>query len=83
MYFVYILHSLKDGSYYYGITSCIENRWLRHNNYFEKYTREKGPWRMIWCAPKQTRGDALVLERKLKNMKSSKQIQQFIEMNQM
>lgn len=81
MYFVYILQSLKDGSFYFGMTSNLENRYFRHNHNQERYTRKKGPWKMIWCTPKPTRSDALSLENKLKNMKSRKRIQQFIEMN--
>ena len=83
MYFVYILQSLKDGSYYYGMTSDLESREQRHNDSNETYTRKKGPWRMIWCAPKPTRSEALVLEKKLKNMKSGKRIREFIEMNRL
>jgi putative endonuclease len=83
MYFVYILQSLKDGSYYYGMTSNPENREQRHNNNHESYTRKKGPWRMIWCTPKPTRSEALLLEKKLKNMKSRRRIRQFIEMNRL
>jgi putative endonuclease len=78
MYFVYILQSLQDGSYYYGSTSDLDNRLIRHNHNYEKYTRDKGPWKMVWCAPKPTRSDALLLEKKLKNMKSRKRIEQFI-----
>jgi len=72
MYFVYILQSLMDGSYYYGITSDPERRLTRHNHHREKYTRRKGPWKMIWCAPKPSRSEAMLFERKLKNMKSRK-----------
>ncbi len=79
MYFVYILQSLKDGSYYYGMTSNIENRQFRHHKNYEKYTRNKGPLTLVWCTPKPSRHEALLLEKKLKNMKSRKRIQQFIE----
>ena len=79
MYFVYILQSLQDGSYYYGSTSDPDNRLVRHNRNYEKYTRNNGPLKMVWCVPKQTRSDAFVLEKKLKNMKSRKRIMKFID----
>jgi putative endonuclease len=79
MFFVYILHSLQDDSYYFGMTADPENRLHRHNCKYEKYTSKRGPWKMVWCLPIPTRKEALALEKKLKNLKSRKRIRQFIE----
>jgi putative endonuclease len=79
MFFVYIIQSLKDYSYYFGISSNLEDRLIRHNRNYERYTRNRSPWRLVWCTSKKTRSDALSLERKLKNMKSKKRIREFIQ----
>jgi putative endonuclease len=81
MFFVYIIQSLKDYSYYFGITSNLEDRLFRHNRNYERYTRNRSPWKLVWCTPKKNRVDALSLERKLKNMRSNIRIQEFIEKN--
>ncbi|RQV92280.1 MAG: hypothetical protein EH224_15980, partial [Calditrichaeota bacterium] len=32
MYFAYILNSLRDGTYYYGSTSDLQDRLRKHNS---------------------------------------------------
>lgn len=81
MFFVYIIQSLKDYSYYFGITSNLEDRLFRHNRNYERYTRNRSPWKLVWCIPIKNRVDALSLERKLKNMKSNKLVREFIVQN--
>ena len=78
MYFVYILESLKDGSFYFGQTQDLVSRLDRHNAGLEKYTRKKTPWKVLWCCTVPTRSEALKLERKLKNFKSRKRVLAFI-----
>ncbi|MFY0651860.1 MAG: GIY-YIG nuclease family protein, partial [Cyclobacteriaceae bacterium] len=68
MYTVYILYSKKLDSYYKGQTANLEDRLRRHNAGYEKSTTPGIPWRLVWSTKKPTRGEALVLERKLKNL---------------
>ncbi len=82
MYFVYILESLRDGSFYFGQTRDLNSRLARHNAGLEKYTSKKIPWKILWSCPVPTRGDAIRLERKLKNFKSRKRVLDFIQSNQ-
>lgn len=81
MFFVYIIQSLKDYSYYFGITTNPGDRLIGHGRKNEKYTRQRGPWILVWCSPKRSRRDAVSLERKLKNLNSKDRITQFIEKN--
>jgi putative endonuclease len=65
---VYILFSKSLNQFYKGQTSDITDRLKRHNNGFEKSTKNGIPWLMFWKCDKQTRSEALNLERKIKNL---------------
>lgn len=65
---VYILFSKSLNQFYKGQTSDISDRLKRHNNGFEKSTKNGIPWLMFWKCDKQTRSEALNLERKIKNL---------------
>ncbi|MCF8119871.1 MAG: GIY-YIG nuclease family protein [Deltaproteobacteria bacterium] len=45
-YYVYILQSEKDSTYYVGSTQDLESRLERHNQGRSKYTKGKGPWKI-------------------------------------
>jgi putative endonuclease len=74
-YYVYILYSPSIDSYYKGQTSDIDDRLKRHNNSQEKATKFGVPWTLVWSTKKETRGEALILERKLKNLSRERTIQ--------
>ena len=74
-YYVYILYSSSIDSYYKGQTSDIDDRLNRHNNGQEKATKSGVPWKLVWSTKKETRGEALILERKLKNLSKERTIQ--------
>ena len=78
-FYVYILQSEKDHSLYFGQTSDLEARLKRHNAGLENYTRKKTPWKVLWHTAVNTRSEAVRFERKLKNMKSTKRVLEFIE----
>ncbi|MBI1863755.1 GIY-YIG nuclease family protein [Candidatus Woesebacteria bacterium] len=48
MYYVYILRSLTTGKHYIGSTCNLEKRLLRHNKGGSKYTRNKGPYEIVY-----------------------------------
>ena len=78
MYNVYILYSEKLSKYYIGQTNALNDRIHRHNSGFEKFTSKGMPWKLIWSTTKETRSEAMVLERKLKNL-SQNRLQDFIK----
>ncbi len=49
MFYVYILQSERDGSYYTGMTTDVEKRLLQHNQSTTKTTRSKKPWRLLYA----------------------------------
>jgi len=79
MYFIYILQSEFNGSFYKGSTDDLERRFNEHNSGKEKSTSRYKPWKLVWYAAKPTRSEAVVLENKLKNMTARKKIEAFIK----
>jgi putative endonuclease len=53
----------------------------RHNKGYEKYTSKGLPWKLIFSKEYATRAEAMDRERKLKNLKSRKKIEEWIEKN--
>jgi putative endonuclease len=47
-YFVYIIRSELDGSYYVGSTQDLDSRLRRHNQGRSKYTKAKIPWELLY-----------------------------------
>ncbi len=47
-YFVYIIKSLKDNSFYIGSTNDLDRRLSEHNQGLSKYTSAKMPWDLVY-----------------------------------
>ena len=69
-FYVYILQSLKDGSYYIGSTNNLEDRIERHNQGRSQYTRTKTPWELVHSEEHQDRSSAAKREEQIKRRKS-------------
>ncbi len=67
-YIVYILYSESLDTYYKGQTTDLADRLKRHNLKQEKATRPGAPWILVWSTVKSSRSEAVILERKLKNL---------------
>jgi len=67
MYFVYLLQSLKDNSWYTGYTSNLKERLKRHNQGFIFATKNKRPWKLIYYEFCLDREDAIAREKYLKS----------------
>lgn len=77
-YSVYILYSKKLNRYYKGFTNNFLRRIKRHNAGYVTYTSRGTPWEMICCIAKETKQEAIVLEKKLKNLNRIR-LEAFIE----
>jgi len=77
-HYVYILKSQTKGIHYYGETSDLEKRIIRHNENRNKYTKQKGPWELIESLEVPNKSIACKLERKLKNMKNPKKAIEYL-----
>jgi putative endonuclease len=69
MYYTYVLKSLKDGKYYIGSTSNIENRLCQHNDGLNKSTKDRRPLEVVFKKEFTTRTEALKFEMLLKKQK--------------
>ena len=79
MYYTYILKSLKNSGYYIGQTQDLSARIKYHNAGKSNYTKKFIPWELIAYKEFKTRSEAMKEERKLKNMKSRKRIEEAIK----
>jgi putative endonuclease len=67
---VYILQSEKDGSFYIGFTSNLEQRLSYHNAGKSRYTSRKIPWKLVYTEEFSTRSEAMKRERFLKQQRN-------------
>ena len=76
-FFTYILYSPNFDKYYIGQTNDVDDRLTRHNSGSEKATHPYRPWKLIWFTQKTSRADAMILEKKLKNL-SKERLKNFV-----
>jgi putative endonuclease len=67
MWFVYLLQSKKDGTYYIGYTEDIKRRLLEHNQGKTKSISHKIPYKLIYCEIYCNKTIAIKRELELKN----------------
>lgn len=67
-YHVYILYSENFDKYYIGQSQNVFQRIVLHNSKRVKSTAPYTPWEVSWYCLKDSRSEAVVLERKLKNL---------------
>ncbi len=74
-FFVYIVQSKKDFSFYIGQTNDLDARLSKHNDGFGKYSSSKMPWRLVYFEMFETRTAAIKREKEIKLKKSRKYIE--------
>ena len=76
MYIVYILKN-KQGLLYKGHTNNLDRRLKEHNkpdSSFCRYTRNKGPWTLIYKESFLTRSEAMAREKYFKTGKGREEV---------
>lgn len=71
MYFVYLIQSQRDDTFYIGYTQNPTKRLLSHNNGESTYTRRKMPWILVYTEQYDTKSEALKREKFLKAQKNT------------
>lgn len=66
MFFVYVLQSKKDKSFYIGFAVGIKERLKKHNEGLVRSTKNIRPIEFIYCEIYKSKRDALIRERRLK-----------------
>lgn len=77
-FYTYVLQSEFSGLYI-GQTNNLINRLNRHNGGRNKYTKNKGPWKMIFSKEFISRSESLALEKQLKAWKNPEKVLAWIE----
>ena len=65
-YYVYIIQSLADNSYYKGYSLDPYTRLEHHNLGESTFTSQKIPWKLVCLLAFETKKEALIKEKKLK-----------------
>lgn len=74
MWHVYLLEC-GDGTLYCGITNDLARRLASHEaGKGARYTRGRGPLRLVWSEERGTRGAALRREREVKSLPRSRKL---------
>lgn len=83
-FYVYILQSMVDGSYYKGFSEQPFIRLEQHNNRECRFTSNKTPWKLVFIQSYSTKREALIREKKIKKYDNS-QIAQLVgsQLNQL
>jgi putative endonuclease len=69
-FYVYVLQSLKDFSFYIGQCDDLDRRMSKHFDGFSKYTASKKPLRLVYFEIFSSRSEAIKREKAIKNKKS-------------
>ena len=70
MFYVYLIQSEVDASFYIGYTSNLELRIKQHNNGESTYSRRKKPWKLVYSEELENKTSALKREKFLKKQKN-------------
>jgi putative endonuclease len=76
-FFVYILQN-PEGRYYIGQTNDVVSRLLRHNQNKVFWTKNKGPWEVVYTQEFTSRSAAMLEEKRLKSLKSKSAIENLV-----
>ncbi|MFW5706979.1 MAG: GIY-YIG nuclease family protein [Bacteroidota bacterium] len=69
-WFVYIIQSQTKGILYKGCTSNVEKRLYEHTNDLGRFTKGKGPWKIVFLKEFDSKREALIYERMIKRANS-------------
>jgi putative endonuclease len=69
MWYTYILQSEKDGKYYIGSTSNLEQRLYKHNAGATISTKHRRPLKLVYSEGFNTKSEAIKREYKIKSYK--------------
>jgi putative endonuclease len=69
MYCVYVIYSVNANKYYVGHTNDINRRIQEHNFRQDRFTSNKGTWKLVYKEEFDTRSAAMQREKFLKSGK--------------
>lgn len=82
MWYVYVLHSLKDGKYYIGCTTDLTKRLVRHNAGGNISTKYRRPFELIYSEMYNDKREAFARERQIKSYKGGTEFKKMLGVGQ-
>ena len=79
MYYVYILRSQKNGKLYKGLSGDLKRRVKKHKTGKVTFTRNNGPWQLIYYEAFLSKKDAGEEELFLKSGKGKERIKYLLK----
>ncbi|MBA3608082.1 MAG: GIY-YIG nuclease family protein [Chthoniobacterales bacterium] len=76
-YRVYVLLN-EQARRYIGLTENLERRLQQHNAGVSKWTKNRGPWKLVWQSEPMSLSDARKLENQLKRQKGGRGLDHII-----
>jgi putative endonuclease len=70
-FYIYIIQSEIDQSYYKGFSENYLERLKQHNDGWSKYTSRKKPWKLVYVELFESKSEALKREKSLKKYSRS------------
>jgi putative endonuclease len=65
-HFIYIIYSSQKDVYCKGYSTNPEHRLFEHNNGFSRYTKNRGPWELVYLEEIPDKRSALIREKQVK-----------------
>ena len=78
MFYVYVLRSETNNKYYIGCTNNIDRRITEHNTGKSLYTKNKGPWKLMYTEQFDNLSNAMQREKQIKSWKKRSAIDKLI-----
>ncbi|NJM78505.1 MAG: GIY-YIG nuclease family protein [Flavobacterium sp.] len=76
---VYILYSIIKNKYYIGYTANIEEKIVRHNQKPKGFTGSTNDWQLVYSEKYESKSEALMREKQIKNWKSRTKIEELVK----
>jgi putative endonuclease len=77
-WFVYIIESQTDDSFYVGHTHELELRIVHHNDGWTISTKASRPWKLVYSEQHLSKSEVIRREKQIKRMKSRQYIERLI-----
>ena len=78
-YYLYIIQSENDDSFYIGTTQDLNSRLERHNQGRSRYTKTKRPWKLVYYEEHPDRSSAMKREYAIKRQKRKDHIESLVK----
>ena len=80
-YYVYVLWSITRPCFYIGVTEDVNQRLVDHSTGVSQWTKNKGPWKLVWQSTCENLSEPTQLEQRLKRRKGGQRFYELTGLN--